>query len=144
MLIDYRIFNIKFVKELKRIAELNSIKIYHDKKNIIDKIWDRKVKKNQKYCFFLEKKISGEDTLSKKERIFNKINYDFLILTSSESICWLMNLRGFDLEHTPIVLCRAIVTKTIIKLFTDLNKFPCKVKVKGVQTFVSENLNLRF
>ena len=52
MLIDYRIFNIKFVKELKRIAELNSIKIYHDKKNIIDKIWDRKVKKSQKYCFF--------------------------------------------------------------------------------------------
>ena len=138
MLIDYRIFNIKFVKELKRIAELNSIKIYHDKKNIIDKIWDRKVKKSQKYCFFLEKKISGEDTLSKKERIFNKINYDFLILTSSESICWLMNLRGFDLEHTPIVLCRAIVTKTTIKLFTDLNKFPCKVKVKGVQTLCFE------
>ena len=43
--------------------------------------------------------------------------------------------KGFDLEHTPIILCRAIVTKTIIKLFTDLNKFPCKVKVKGVQTF---------
>ena len=77
MLIDYRIFNIKFVKELKRIAELNSIKIYHDKKNIIDKIWDRKVKKSNKYCFFLEKKISGEDTSSKKERIFNKINYFF-------------------------------------------------------------------
>ena len=55
-----------------------------------------------------------------------------------------MNLRGFDLEHTPIVLCRAIVTKTTIKLFTDLNKFPCKVKVKGVQIFVSKNLNLRF
>ena len=55
-----------------------------------------------------------------------------------------MNLRGFDLEYTPIILCRAIVTKTIIKLFTDLNKFPCKVKVKGVQTFDFENLNLRF
>ena len=56
MLIDYRIFNIKFVKELKRIAELNDIKIYHDKNNIVDKIWARKVKKNQKFCFFLEKK----------------------------------------------------------------------------------------
>ena len=56
ILIDYRIFNIKFVKELKRIAELNSVKIYHDKKNIIDKIWDRKIKKSQKHCFFLEKK----------------------------------------------------------------------------------------
>jgi len=138
ILIDYRIFNIKFVKELKRIAELNSVKIYHDKKNIIDKIWDRKIKKSQKHCFFLEKKISGEDTLSKKERIFNKIDYDFLILTSSESICWLMNLRGFDLEHTPVVICRAIVTKNTIKLFTDLNKFPRKVKVKGVQTFCFE------
>ena len=135
MLIDYRIFNIKFVKELKRIAELNSIKIYHDKKNIIDKIWDRKVKKSNKYCFFLEKKISGEDTLSKKERIFNKINYDFLILTSSESICWLMNLRGFDLEHTPIVFSRAILTKTSIKLFIDLNNFRSREKVKGVQIY---------
>ena len=58
-----------------------------------------------------------------------------------------MNLRGFDLEHTPIVLCRAIVTKTTIKLFTDLNKFPCKEKVKGVQMlcfgeFESEILKL--
>ena len=88
--------------------------------------------------FFLEKNISGEETSSKKKRIFNKINYDFLILTSSESICWLLNLRGFDLEHTPIVLTRAIVTKTSIKLFIDLNKFPCKVKVKGVKTLCFE------
>ena len=147
ILIDYRIFNIRFIKELKRIAKFNSIRIYHDKKNIIDQIWDRKNEKSQKSCFFLEKKISGEDTFSKKERILNKINYDFLILTSSESICWLMNLRGFDLEHTPIVFSRAILTKTSIKLFIDLNKFSYLEKVKGVQIlcfrkFESEILKL--
>ena len=147
ILIDYRIFNIQFIKELKKVAELNSIKIYHDKKNIIDKVWNRKVNGNQKLYFFLEKQICGEDTFSKKKRIFNKINYDFIILTSSESICWLLNLRGFDLEHTPIVFSRAILSKTSIKLFLDLNKFPYGKKVKGVQTlclkaFESEILKL--
>ena len=147
MLIDFRIFNIQFIKELKRISELNSIKIYHDKNNIIDQIWDRKVKENDKLCFFLEKNISGEDTFSKKERIFNKINYEFIILTSAESICWLMNLRGFDLEHTPIVFSKAILTKASIKLFLNINKFPSGAKVKGIHTlsireFESEILKL--
>ena len=147
ILIDYRIFNIHFISELRRIAKLNSIKIYHDKKNTIDQIWDRKVEENHKLCFFLEKKISGEDTFSKKEKIFNKINYDFLILTSSESICWLLNLRGFDLEYTPIVFSRAILSKTSIKLFIDLNKFSPKEKFNGVQPicfskFESEILKL--
>ena len=134
ILIDFRIFNIQFVKELKRVAKRNLIKIYHDKKNIIDRIWERKVKVNQKLCFFLEKKISGEDTISKKDKIFNKNNYDYIILTSSESICWLMNIRGFDLENTPVVFSRAILSKDSIKLFLDLNQFPPKKKVNGVQT----------
>ena len=147
MLIDYRIFDIQFIKKLKKVAELNSIKIYHDKKNIIDKFWNRKVNGNQNLCFFLEKKICGEDTFSKKKKIFNKINYDFIVLTSSESICWLLNLRGFDLEHTPIVFSRAILSKTSIKLFLDLHKFPYGKKVKGVQilclrAFESEILKL--
>ena len=68
ILIDYRIFNIQFIKELKKVAELNSIKIYHDKKNIIDKVWNRKVNDNQKLSFFLEKQICGEDTFSKKKK----------------------------------------------------------------------------
>ena len=84
---------------------------------------------------FLFRKISGEDTLSKKERIFNKIGYDFFNLNFIRINLLAYEFRGFDLEHTPIVLCRAIVTKTTIKLFTDLNKFPRKIKVKGVQTF---------
>ena len=147
ILIDFRIFNINFVKKLKRVAKSNLIKIYHDKKNIIDRIWERKVKVNQKLCFFLEKKISGEDTFSKKEQIFNKNSYDYIILTSSESICWLMNLRGFDLENTPIVFSRAILNKDSIKLFLDLNNFPPEKKVNGVQTlcfkeFESEILKL--
>ena len=147
ILIDFRIFNIQFVKELKRVAKINLIKIYHDKKNIIDRIWERKVKVNQRLCFFLEKKISGEDTISKKEKIFNKNNYDYIILTSSESICWLMNIRGFDLENTPVVFSRAILSKDSIKLFLDLNQFPPEKKVNGVQTlclrkFESEILKL--
>ena len=77
---------------------------------------------------FFGKKISGEDTSKKKEKIFNKINYDFIILTSSESICWLLNLRGFDLEHTPVVFSRAILTKGSIKLFLDLSKLSSKKK----------------
>ena len=65
------------------------------KKNIIDKIWVRKVKKSQKYCFFLEKKISGEDTLSKKERIFNRINHDYLIFNFIRINLLASEFKGF-------------------------------------------------
>ena len=41
----------------------------------------------------------------------NQIEADYLLITSPESVCWLLNIRGRDLKHTPILFCYAILSK---------------------------------
>ena len=41
-----------------------------------------------------------------------------------------MNIRGYDLEHTPLVFCKAIITKSDTKLFIDKSKIPNKTKIR--------------
>ena len=40
-----------------------------------------------------------------------KLNADALIVSLPESVCWLLNVRGDDVLHTPFVLARGILTK---------------------------------
>ena len=42
----------------------------------------------------------------------------------------MINIRGYDLEHTPLVFCKAILTKSHTKLFIDKTKIPNKTKIR--------------
>ncbi len=130
LLIDFRLFKVNFIKSLIKISQSSSLKIKHDKDNLIDKIWENRPLEKTREIFFINNEISGENTFSKKRKIFENSKYDFLILTSSASICWLMNIRGYDLEHTPLVFCKAIITKSDTKLFIDKSKIPNKTKIR--------------
>ncbi len=130
LLIDFRLFKVNFIKNLIKISQLISLKIKHDNNNLIDKIWENRPTEKKREFFFLNHEISGENTSSKKKKIFANSKYDYIILTSSASICWLMNIRGYDLEHTPLVFCKAIITKSYTKLFIDKSKIPNSTKIR--------------
>ena len=42
-----------------------------------------------------------------------------MVITSPESLCWLLNIRGYDLENTPLVFCRAIITKKNFEFYVN-------------------------
>ena len=50
----------------------------------------------------------------------NKDNAIFL--SNAESVCWLLNIRGGDLPHVPLLQCMALITKKNITLFCDPRK----------------------
>ncbi|MEM6602800.1 MAG: aminopeptidase P family protein [Pseudomonadota bacterium] len=57
--------------------------------------------------------IAGASFTEKKKQIIDilqKKNCDALFIVLPENICWLLNLRGNDVPHTPFILSRAIVT----------------------------------
>ena len=65
--------------------------------------------------------------------------FDYFVITSPESIAWLLNLRGGDLEYTPIVFCRMIIEKNNrVKLFIDLRKVNAKTRKK-----LNKELNIK-
>jgi len=135
ILVDFRIFKIDFMKKLFRVAESNSNKIIHDKNNIIDRIWLNRPAEIIKNFFFLDKRIVGQNIYEKQRTLFKINDNDIIIITSPESVCWFLNIRGFDLPHTPIVFSRAIISRAEIKLFIDKEKVP-------EESFDIENLKI--
>lgn len=56
---------------------------------------------------------AGEEASIKIDNIVKEIekkNADALIVALPESICWLLNVRGNDVPHTPFILARGILT----------------------------------
>jgi Xaa-Pro aminopeptidase len=56
-----------------------------------------------------------------------KMNADYHLLTSPDDIMWLLNIRGSDLPHSPLILCFALVGVEQILLFVDESRFPHEI-----------------
>ena len=95
------------------------VPIYNDL--VIDKV----PKKNTKF-YFINDKISGENTKSKIKKVLKYIKKDksdCLFITAPENVAWLLNLRGKDNPHSPIPNCRLILKNNgKIYLFTNKSK----------------------
>ncbi|MDX1949666.1 MAG: M24B family metallopeptidase, partial [Rickettsiales bacterium] len=79
--------------------------------NLIDEIWQEKPKYKSNKIFFLDKKFVGFEAKEKIKKICNEFDNDFLLLTSAESVCWLLNIRSFDLPNTQVLLSYALLNK---------------------------------
>lgn len=91
--------------------------------NLIDEIWSDRPTPSTRPAVVHEQKYSGEKSSLKRKRIaailINK-GADALVLTSLDSIAWLFNIRGSDVEATPLVLSFAILYKDAkAELFMD-------------------------
>ena len=53
-----------------------------------------------------------------------------MLITSSENIAWLLNIRGYDSNYSPIPNCFLIIDKMRVFLFCDLRKINSKLKKK--------------
>ena len=123
ILLDTKTFRYDFLLNLKK--KLLPIKgsLKHDKK-IISDIW-RKDKKNKIIKFFqLKKKFHGMEIDLKHKEIFKSSDKDIFIITSPDSACWFLNIRGYDLPNSPIIFCRVIIKKDSIDVFLDKEKIP--------------------
>ena len=111
---------------LRRYFFNSSIKLVPLKENLIDTIWKREKYKNIKPFYSISKEYAGEDVKNKIKKLtklikFSKANY--LFITSSENIAWLLNIRGQDTSFSPLPNSHAIISKEgSIKLFCNLKK----------------------
>jgi Xaa-Pro aminopeptidase len=70
--------------------------------------------------------LSGEDGKAKRARVaasLKKARADTAVITLCDSVCWLFNIRGTDVPHTPFVLALAILhADGSAELFLDEEK----------------------
>ncbi len=107
---------------------------FEDKVTLIPNQYNFRNKKEKKFnqIFYLNKSISGENSGSKISKIKsymkkNEINY--LYISASENVNWLLNIRGKDLPNSPLVNCKLILSdKGKSFLFINLSKIPLTIK----------------
>ena len=125
-LLTKHFFNIFFKK--------TNIKFLPLKENLIDKIWRRKKSIKIKKFYVLPKKFSNQEYSLKIKKIVNNLkknNADFQFISASENCAWLLNIRGFDSEFSPLPHCHILIdcNKNIL-FFSDPRKISIKFKNK--------------
>ena len=94
--------------------------------NPIDSIWSDQPDAPLAKAVPHPRELAGESAESKRTRIAEELknhNVDAGVITLPDSICWLLNVRGGDIPHTPFILSFAILSADgSTDLFMDARK----------------------
>ncbi len=80
--------------------------------NLIDKIWNDQPTKPQAQVTVFPDEIAGRSSAQKRSDLAEEIqgeDCEACIITVCDSICWLLNVRGGDVEYSPLVLSYVIL-----------------------------------
>ncbi len=133
--------NLKEIKNIKvgfdpnLFTEITLDRYFGNHVKLSPLIYDFKIKDLKVHHKFyqLNEFITGETTISKKKKIIkilNKRKINYLYISSSENLCWLLNIRGKDLPNSPLANCKAIFTdKGKLYFFSNIIKIS-KIKKK--------------
>ena len=111
---------------LNRVFKNSSIKLIPVQKNLIDLLWKRKKDLNIKPFYIIKNRDAGstlENKLTKLRKIIILNKVDYLFITASENVAWLLNIRGHDTDYSPLPNSHVFIgsNKEII-LFCNLKK----------------------
>ncbi|KJV56732.1 metallopeptidase M24 family protein [Orientia chuto str. Dubai] len=121
------------------LLNLNSIRYFQQLKlkpiepNLIDLIWNDQPCKPSTNAWIYSVDYAGQTIKDKLSKLFIELknkNVGGYFITDSTSICWLLNLRAFDTEFTPLMLSYAYLDcKTqSVHLFTNLERLNQSVR----------------
>jgi Xaa-Pro aminopeptidase len=124
---DPWLFSSKKYETLSKILKNTSLILKSTDNNPIDQIWEKRPAETQKPIFQLPLKKTGERSVSKISRLKKIIlnnDCDFYILFNPAGLSWLLNIRGRDLEYTPVSRSFCIVSsKGEVFVFSDNSTF---------------------
>jgi Xaa-Pro aminopeptidase len=81
-------------------------------KHPIDDLWSDKPNGEPKAPFPHAIEYAGEESASKRKRVgeaLQKVGADAIVFSNPNATAWLLNIRGDDVPHTPVALCRAVL-----------------------------------
>jgi Xaa-Pro aminopeptidase len=135
---------------LKNIISNSLIKLKPINNNLIDIIWKNKKKINNNKFYILEEKYHGENYLNKISKVckFLKLkDIHYLLITATENISWLLNIRGSDALYSPLTNGKILFNKNgKIIFFTNIKKITPQIKkaLKKKVIFFKEELFINY
>jgi len=117
---DPKIFSHKSLKHLQGLS------LKPHARNLIDQIWEYQPAKPNSTIYDYSPDLAGKSYIEKINQVrafIKKHQAGSLIITNSDSVCWLLNIRAHDVEFSPLLLAHAIVTQDQVFLFTNADRY---------------------
>lgn len=127
---DGRVVTAVLGRMIKRIAEKKNAKLLV-KEDLINLIWKERPAFPYSAAFDLPLKFAGISSHEKIEAVQNQLcrnGLDALVEGSLENIAWLLNMRGHDIQYTPVALSFLIIEQKKITLYIDKRKLSEELK----------------
>ena len=124
--LDTKLHSVNEVEKLKKIFSHSDVTILFLDKNPIDIYWSDQPSYPNSTAFLHDEKYSGCSSLSKIKKMQKILKSNFInyyLLSSLDSIAWLLNIRGNDIRYTPLLCCYAVIhNEGKISLFIDKDR----------------------
>ena len=132
VLYDPWLFNFTELKTWQTRANEAHFELKPTPVNLVDSIWSDRPKAQTKPAFLHDIKQAGLSFIQKRDGLTSLLKQkkaDALLIGNSESLNWLLNIRGFDLEFTPIANMYGLFYKNgTMDVFADLSKITQQIK----------------
>lgn len=130
--IDYRLFSLSGIAYLKEFADPKEIELV-SLENCVEEIWSNRPATAGDDIKEQPVEVAGESVRSKLDKLIDELeeeNADFNLITRLDEIAWLFNIRGNDVDFTPLVTAYALVGKDKSYLFVKTLRVPYDLKTK--------------
>lgn len=128
--VDGRLFSLIEANRIEMFCAQNGFMFAPDFR-AAEAIWTDRPARPMNLAFVHDEALAGEDVDSKISRVVDAIDAadaDGLLITALDEIAWLLNLRGSDVDYTPVVIAFAYVSEDERVLFIDSEKVTSEVK----------------
>lgn len=128
--VDGRLFSLIEANRIEMFCAQNGFMFAPDFR-AAEAIWTDRPARPMNPAFVHDEALAGEDVDSKISRVVDALDAadaDGLLITALDEIAWLLNLRGSDVDYTPVVIAFAYVSEDERVLFIDSAKVTSEVK----------------
>ena len=128
--VDGRLFSLIEANRIEMFCAQNGFMFAPDFR-AAEAIWADRPARPMNPAFVHDEALAGEDVDSKVSRVVDALDAadaDGLLITALDEIAWLLNLRGSDVDYTPVVIAFAYVSADERVLFIDSEKVTSEVK----------------
>ena len=108
--------------------------------DLIDEIWEDRPELSKKPAFKLGEEYAGESAASKIERIreyMRECGATYHTIATIDDICWVLNMRGDDIDFFPLVLSYMVVKMDGVDLYIDETKLNDELKAEFAEIGVA-------
>ena len=127
--VDGRTISIGKMRKIERMLEGKSIKFIKDS-DLISGIWTDRPAVPDFPAFDFPVIYAGSERsvkIAEVRELMKSRNIDYHLITSVDDIMWLLNIRGNDVQYSPLLLSFAIIGEDQVLLFTEEAKIPFRL-----------------